>query len=177
MEHIPDPLAGNLVLIVASARITRGILTNITVRLALNGPVAVFDGGNCFNAYKVARAIRRQTGDLENMLKRIQYARAFTCYQMLALLAQSPAASFPTVVPGFLTTFYDENVDVSEAQRLLQESILHLRRLSQDAAVVAFADPPAGRPERIVLLERLQEAVENVYVCQPRDQNLQDRLF
>jgi hypothetical protein len=49
------------------------------------------DGGNRFDAHQIARYIRRQSSQLDAILGRIAIARAFTCYQMAALLAEQEA--------------------------------------------------------------------------------------
>ena len=63
----------------------------ITAQLALRGEVTVLDGGNRFQAYPVAHLIRRQTPDVRAAAERLFIRRAFTCYQMLALLENTPS--------------------------------------------------------------------------------------
>jgi hypothetical protein len=48
----------------------------------------------------------------------VRLSRAFTCYQMLALLAETPAGGPPTLVLDLLDTFYDESVPLHESRRL-----------------------------------------------------------
>src|SRR4030065_337535 len=61
-------------------------LMGLAARLAQRAPLRVLDGGNCFNAYIVALALRQQTTDVTAALERIRVSRAFTCYQMVTLL-------------------------------------------------------------------------------------------
>jgi hypothetical protein len=56
------------------------LLLDLAASLALRGPLAVLDGGNCFNLYTVAQALRRGGANVRLALGRIQVARAFTCY-------------------------------------------------------------------------------------------------
>jgi hypothetical protein len=86
-------------------------------RLARRGPVTILDGGNRCNAYTLARA----AGGRPEVLGRIFLSRAFTCYQMAALIDQTcpgvaracPGADrttldgSPTLVIDLLDTFYD----------------------------------------------------------------------
>jgi hypothetical protein len=140
---LPELAADRIVLIVAPRAARDGML-DLTATLARRGPVRVLDGGNQFNAYYVARAVRRHAPNLSEILSRIDLARAFTCYQMESLLLASAAAWAPTVVLDFLSTFYDENVSLAERRRLLQRCALHLRRLSGHAPVVVSVQQAAG---------------------------------
>ena len=84
--------------------------------LALETSVVVLDGGMLFNTYRVVMAAHGQT----RILNRIRFARAFTCYQMVALLERTPAEDACVVVLDLLSTFLDENVPASERIRLLK---------------------------------------------------------
>ena len=148
------------VAVVLAAQAARAAMLDLAARLAPAGPLRVLDGGNHFNAYEVARAVRRQTAQLEWALGNIRLARAFTCYQMLALLEETPAASAPTLVLDLLCTFYDENVRLPEARRLLALAVCQLARLAEGGPVVASARPPGyAVSERTVLIEDLQAAL------------------
>jgi hypothetical protein len=115
----------------------------IAARLALRGPLRVLDGGNRFNAYLVARMLRYLgTDDLTQSLRQIQIARAFTCYQMVKLLEETPVQGFPLLVIDLLDTF----------------------NIGQQATVVVSLRPP--RPplaDPTGLLETIQEAADQVW--------------
>lgn len=177
MDIVLDIQPGQLALVVAPRRLVKDVMSETIACLALRGPVDVIDVGNWFDAYRIARLVRQRTVELTNTLKRIRLARAFTCYQALSLLAQSPANSSPKIVLDPLATFYDENVSIIEAGRLLQESIGHLGRLSRAAPVAAFAQPPSGSPERASFLERLQEIAGEVFIYPPQEIWVPKRLF
>jgi hypothetical protein len=135
------------------------LLVELAARLALNSKVRVLDGNNRFNVYPVAQAVRRLTPRLEETLSRVSLARAFTCYQMLTLLEETPAESTPTLVLDLLATFLDENVRLEESRRLLQLAIVQLQRLSQSAPLVVSVKPPIALvADRMPLLELLQQA-------------------
>jgi hypothetical protein len=95
------------------------LMVETAARLALNGSVRVLDGGNRFNVYPVAQAVRRITPRLEETLSHISLSRAFTCYQMLTLLEETTAQPVATLVLDLLSTFLDENVTLVESRRLL----------------------------------------------------------
>ncbi len=163
---LPDVLPGRIVLVIAASHHnSKTIMNDMTARLALAGPVVVIDGGNSFNSFRIAYSIRRYTHELKPTLARIQIARAFTCYQVVALLAQTPATASPKLVLDILSNFYDEDVPVPECSRLLGESMNHIRRLSQLAPVVASAKPPRlEQPERMALFAQFRELSEDVFI-------------
>lgn len=156
MDTLTLPLANRLMVLTAPHAASQ-LMLELAARLSLSGRLRVLDGGNRFNVYPVARAARRHTHDLNSALARIHLARAFTCYQMLAMLAETPADGLPVLVIDLLATFYDDNVRLEESQRLLGQCVPHLQRLSQFAPVVVSAKPPAPLcAEKIVLAQALQ---------------------
>lgn len=170
-------------------RAAQGIMIELAAGLARRGAPRVLDGGNLFNAYLLARALRRQTVELQAALGRIVLARAFTCYQMEALLAASPALPNPTLVLDLPALYYDESVPLRERQRLLQRGVQHLRRLSRQAPVAVSARPAqaasrgpfagqVGQAERAALLDILIGAVDRVWEADlPAAPALPPRLF
>jgi hypothetical protein len=165
MDLLPAfPASGSLALVIGPhAALAR--MLDLAARLALSGPLCVFDCGNLFNVYPVARAIRARSAALSEALGRIRLARAFTCYQVLALLEESLADSVPTLALDLLATFYDEDVKLPESRRLLARCLEALRRLSQTAPVIVSARPPKPivYAERIGLLEQLRSAAGAVW--------------
>jgi hypothetical protein len=161
MNTLPELYPGQVCLILAP-RSVRQWMSTLLARLALAGPVRVLDGGNCFQAYPLARALREKTDQPEVILGRVHVARAFTCYQVKALLAVTPALPMPTVVLDLLSTFGDESVPLAERRRLLEESLAHLTRLSRQGSVAVHATFPASStPEEF--LERLEAAASQVW--------------
>jgi hypothetical protein len=162
MNLLPDPAAGKLGLLIGP-RAEREVMFKITALLASHGPVRILDGGNSFDAFQVARLIRRRTPHLAQALERIFVARAFTCYQVVTLFEQTPATPCPQLALDMLATFGDESVSVEESERLLQIVIAHLRRLcSQGPVVVSIRPPP--QPERSGLVHILREAADQVHM-------------
>ena len=103
MNLLPDPLPGQFSLAVLPHGSTRQVL-QVVARLALRGSLRVLDGGNRFNAYTVALALRQHTIEAGAVLEQIHVARAFTCYQVVTLLTQTPAIPRPTLVLDMLAT-------------------------------------------------------------------------
>lgn len=162
MNTLALPLSAHLGLVIAP-KAAAPLMLDLAARLALNAPLRVLDGGNQFNAYPVARTIRRYTANLTAVLEAIQLSRAFTCYQMAALLADTLPQPTPTLVLDLLSTFYDENVRLPESQRLLEVCLLRLQQLSRQAPLIISVRPPTACPERTCLLESLQGAVDQVW--------------
>lgn len=124
---------GNQVMLVVAPHAANPLMLELAARLAVEQPVRVLDGGNRFNVYPVAKGVRRRTSRLEETLGRVTLSRAFICYQLLALLEESPNTSAPTLLLDMLTTFLDESVPLPECRCLLGKCLPHLCRLAGSA--------------------------------------------
>lgn len=134
---------GQINLLLAPRTLMVEMMTAVIAQLALSGPALALDGGNCIDAYGIARALRRRSADLEPALQRIHLARAFTCYQMAVLLNNAPADR-PTLVLDLPATFYDEHEPLGERKRLLRACLERLGWMSQQTQVVVSASLSAG---------------------------------
>ncbi|NUM45842.1 MAG: hypothetical protein HUU38_14150 [Anaerolineales bacterium] len=140
-------------------------MLELTAVLALRGRVGVLDGGNGFDAYRVARFLRRHTSQLTETLSRIHVARVFTCYQMITLLEETPTSNIPHLLLDFLAPFYDENVPAAESYRLLGRALGQLARLRKTAPVLVSVHPPrVQQPDRDQLIEPLLEMADHVLI-------------
>jgi hypothetical protein len=119
----------------------------LTAQIALQRPVWVIDGGNRFDALWLAEYVARGGQAPEPVLARINVSRAFTCHQMAERILSLPAAAAPLVILHLLDTFYDENVPITEARRLLNALWPTLRRRSRSVPVAITLRPP--RSERV----------------------------
>lgn len=153
---------------------------DLIARLACRGALRLLDGGNRFDVYRcnlaVGHALGGQTADLPPVLERIHLSRAFTCYQLVALMKETPTQQVPTLVLDLLATFYDENVSTTESLRLLRICLAHLQRLNRLApvAISVRPGPPESRPE---LLDVLLEAADQVWTLEPNLPKPPPRLF
>jgi hypothetical protein len=160
---LPDLVPGQFWVMSLPRGSTR-LLLDLAAQLALESPLRVLDGGNCFNVYTVAQALRRHTPRVYAALGRIDVARAFTCYQVTTLLENTPAGPYPTLVLDLLATFYDESVPLGERRRLLHKNVGELRRLSQQGRVLASAYPPPPEARQsAVLYETLVDAADRIW--------------
>jgi hypothetical protein len=158
MNILPAFTTGQLHLLVADHPHTRNVLFDLAAALALRGPLRVLDCGNLFNVYPVAQAVRRHTPGVQAVLERIFVSRAFTCYQVGAMLFQSAALSTPFLVLDLLASFQDESVLLNERQRLLVACLPHLQRLSRSAPVLITARSAAAG-----MLEMVAEVADQVW--------------
>jgi len=159
----PIPKTGKISLVVAPRTVVPSLMSMLAA-LALRGRVIVVDGGNCFDGYALARALRRQTHRVQAGLKAVQLSRAFTCYQMVAMLSELPVDGTPVIVLDMLSTFLDENVGFAKRQRLLDNSLALLRRISQGAPVAVWSrSRSTPNNEGQILLTPLLEAAHDIW--------------
>jgi hypothetical protein len=179
MNTLLNPIPGDLLLVLAP-HAGGALMWELVARLACRGALRLLDGGNRLDVYKcnlaVGKALGGQTADLPAVLERIRLSRAFTCYQVVALLNDTPAEPVPTLVLDLLSTFYDENVPAAESLRLLGECIANLQRLTRLApvAVSVRPGPDGSRPE---LLEAMLKAASQVWTLEPNIPKPPPRLF
>jgi len=171
------PHPGQLLLLAAPHSFLNQAMPLLIARLSLPDGIRVLDFGNCFNYHVVARTLRRHTIDLHAHLERIQIARAFTCYQVLSLLAQTPAGIRPTICLEFTATFHDENVARAERWRLFDQSLAHLQRLSQAAPVAVSAATSSTGLADDAWFTALEERATQVWRLEDHPQAVQPRLF
>ncbi len=138
---------------------TQVLLSNLTILAADGHVIRIFDGGNRFDGYFVARLARRLSSNPREVLERIRLSRAFTCFQLAQLIENAPSSAQPLFVLDLLSTFYDESVPLRDSERLLATSIAHLKRLSAVGPVIVGArEPRLLVKERWTLLDRIQIA-------------------
>ena len=134
-------------------------------RLAQQGGLFVLDGGNTFQGYTLAAALRNQRVVIDEALRRVTLSRAFTCYQVETLLEEHPFEGQPILVLDFLSTFYDQGVYAADRRRLLQGCIRRLQLLSRAAPVAVWVRQRAVVPEEgIAFLDSLRRASGQVWV-------------
>jgi len=105
---------------------------------ALSGPLYIVAGSEWIPSYSVAHSIRRSTVELERILNNVCLARAFTCYQLLDLLAAVKADGTSILALDFLHTFFSPDIPLSVRHRTLRECCHHLRRLARSQSVTIF---------------------------------------
>jgi len=114
-----------------------GLALRTLARPLLRGEsVVAVDGGNRFDPYEVAKAVRTLGGDGKEALSCVCVSRAFTCYQMEALLTRKLSDALErfdarlALVLGLPETFADADVPYAEACRVFRNCLSALRRAS-----------------------------------------------
>lgn len=142
------------------------LMLDLAARLSMNGPLYLLDCGNRSNMYRVAKTLRTLTSDPVAILKNIRLSRAFTCYQVTALLEKlaSGTKRAPVLVLDLLTTFMDESVQPAESRMLFDHVLENLLWLSQSVPVVVSAKPLLSiSSPRFALLEELKSHASQVW--------------
>jgi len=155
-------LAPSFVLLSAPHAARDGVFT-VIAKLAPEHPLTILDCGNRLNVFPLAEKIRAVTPNVHCALKNIALARAFTCYQVVALLSGLPATTENVIVMDLLSTFKDETVPFRERKRLLDSTISQLRRLSlQSPVLVTIKTVPLNADtERIELVRALEKGAHS----------------
>jgi hypothetical protein len=176
MKLLPALQTGCLIVLYAP-HAAREESAQLAAELALHGAVTVLDGGNRFLPYRVAHLLRRKTVNVTAASNQLFVRRAFTCYEMNSLLADTPALHQPCLILDLLNTFYDDHVPVHEADRLLKSCLGQIHRLGLSAPVVVTLAPPLVE-ERAFLIERVCEKADQVFNLEgPAPQVAQLALF
>jgi len=115
--------------------------------------VIVLDGANRFDPYMVSTFAKRASISPEDLLKRIRIARAFTCYQMTALVEEKLISllkkeegathfSPPRVIfLGPFTTFLDEDVSEREVRPLFERLLRKVEEMAKGGVPFFFFQP------------------------------------
>lgn len=156
------PLPSKRFLAIGAHALSERMLQLIST-LALRQSVTVLDCGNCANMYTVARLIRPYTSDPVSVMRNIRLSRAFTCYQVLAMIqatARYPISG-PLVLLDLLATFLDEDVKFKDSRRLLRHCLnLLISSSHQVPVVISTRQIPAIAENRSILLEELRVSAD-----------------
>lgn len=161
MEFLPVLRTGRLIVLCAP-HAAREESAALAAELALRGPVIVLDGGNRFLPYRVTHLLRRRTADVTAASNRLFIRRAFTCYEMTSLLADTPALRQPYLILDPLNTFYDDHIPIHEADRLLKSCLGQIHRLRLSAPVVVTLAPSLAE-ERAFLIEQVCASADEIF--------------
>jgi hypothetical protein len=148
---MPDaPPAGLIVLSGHTAVYGLGVCAAADRALA-GETVLYLAGANMFDPFLVGRLARASRVVPSRVLRQIHVSRAFTCHQMVRLVADCLASAVHTydtrrvILSGPLETLYDESVPEREAARLFRTMLAALERLAQqDVQVLCVSPLPPG---------------------------------
>ena len=161
---------GKIGLLYSDFSLTRLALYGITLITTDGYAVWVLNGANSFNAYFVARLARRWGYAPEPILERIQLSRAFTCYQMKELVTRrlastlGPPQETAIFCLGLLETFYDEDVPLIDAIRMVKMISATFAALARHGYTILITarEPREEQKDRVVLLDLLKASAQRV---------------
>ena len=125
--------------------------------------VIVLDGANRFDPYMVSSFARKVSLLPENLLRRIQIARAFTCYQMATLVEEKLVSLLRregsiaqrrkpwVILLGPMTTFLDEDVPDREVRPLFDRALRKVEEMAMEGIPfflfqpLVFSEDRSGR--------------------------------
>ncbi len=133
------------------------VVQELIHHFALRGELRVILGGNRFSLERLPVVLGEEVAQLHEVLARVSISRGETCYQLLHALQETENSSVPLIVMDMLNSFYDENLTELEVQRVLADSLKHLRRLSKAAPLLLSAPL---HPDRKQLLNALFDTAD-----------------
>jgi len=180
MQQFKEAPPGKLYCLHGSDSVFRLSLSAAAHALLRDVPITVVDGTNRFDVYYLAEFARsvasREAGggapvDPGRFLEKIFISRAFTCYQMEAVITERLGAfvrrkhSPVVLIFGLLDTFYDEQAPLFEVKAGLQRVMAALQTLRGDniSVLLASVDVKLAARERNALFPRLLTAMDRVY--------------
>jgi hypothetical protein len=143
-----------------------GKVTRLIAGLALRGPLHVVAGSEWVPSYQLARLLRHRLTQIEPVLGRIQLARAFTCYQLLDLLATIRPEPVPVLVLDMLHTFLNTDIHLDVRKRVLEKCGRHLQQLALSRPV-AVLTPQVSAEDYPHFYTMLASMADQVYQAEP----------
>ena len=128
----------------------------------LNSTAIYLDGGNTFNPYAVSEAARQHDLDPRTTLERIFVSRAFTAYQLAALVFETLEDALKhyksklVLISDIMSLFLDSDVPTREALQIFNKALTYLSNLVTRRKVLVLASYfPCGHSKRRILLESI----------------------
>ena len=152
-------------ILVVSPDPAHAAITELIARLALHGSLYVLAGSDWLPVYQLAHLIRRSAPAVKQTLRHVRTARAFTCYQLLDLIANIRPDEEPLLLPDFLHSFQDDDIPLQVRFRVLRQCCDHLGRLAMRKTVVVFAQE-LPTENNMAFLSILAESADETLRCE-----------
>jgi hypothetical protein len=137
----------------------------------LGSNVVFVDGGNTFRLYQVTRIAQLHRLNPKEALERVYISRAFTAYQMTALIMEKLAETVKrydaklAVVSDIAGFFLDKDVQDEEARRVFSQVTAYLSKFAKENQVILIATyPPHQETRRNGFLHALTCGRANVVI-------------
>ena len=120
----------------------------------LGSNVIFIDGGNTFRLYQVARLAQLHQLDPKQALERIYISRAFTAYQMTALILDKLKESVSrfdaklAIISDIAGFFLDKDVPEDEARRVYSQVTSYLSNFAKENQIILIATYPPHQETR-----------------------------
>jgi len=127
--------------LIVTAGHERERITELIAALCLHGAFQVIAGSDWLPSYSLTRLLRHKTHEVRQALSHARMARAFTCYQLLDLIAgiaNIPPDDEPLLILDFLNTFHNDDIPLPVRFRILRQCCGHLQRLAFRKPIIVF---------------------------------------
>lgn len=120
----------------------------------LGSNVVFVDGGNTFRLYQVTRIAQLYRLNPKEALERVYISRAFTAYQMTALIMEKLAETVKgydaklVVVSDIAGFFLDKDVPDEEARRVFSQVTAYLSKFAKENQLILIATYPPHQETR-----------------------------
>ncbi len=145
LDRFMGPLLGGRVVLLRGLEHAPSIMPRIVVTavLALGEDAVLVDGGNAADPFRLSAACRRLGARPEDVLPRVHVARAFTSFQMSAIVEDALPRAVEEHAPGLLAVlsvdelYHDDNVGRDQAAVLLGRAMDVVHSLAEDQGLIA----------------------------------------
>jgi hypothetical protein len=120
----------------------------------LGSNVVFMDGGNTFQLYHIAQLARLHRLDPKQTLERIYISRAFTAYQMTALVLEKLGETINrydaklAVISDIAGFFLDKDIAETEARRVYSQVTAYLSNFAKENQIILVATYPPHQESR-----------------------------
>lgn len=133
--------------------------------------LAVVDGANRFDAYRLARLAQIDGRDPLDVLDRVFLSRVFTAFQMDGVLTRgvepfmNETGTRVLIVLGLLHTFYDEQISVREAEKSLARINAKFGSMKKNGVSILLASEKLmpSQKQREYFSLRMKAMADDVY--------------
>jgi len=140
-------------------------------RLLQDESVVLVDGANIIDLPLILKLTDGQKVNRRQLLDHLHLSRAFTVHQLEAVIGEKLESALQKYqsrlcfISGLLDTFYDEEVPVWEATRILRKTTEKLHALaSQGYRLILLApDPPTPTTKRKNLVPLVTEKADRIF--------------
>jgi hypothetical protein len=133
--------------------------------------VIFVDGANFFDLPLITKLARQLQRDSRRFLERIHISRAFTVHQLEAVVGERLGAAMNKYssrlcfVSGLLETFFDEEVPIWEAVRILNRVMRRLKFLTDQGhrVIILAPSPSAPSVKRMGLVPLVRKYADRIF--------------